>query len=114
MKKVVAAILFFASSTLAFAQEEPNIPSQGFPMQTITMCDTVEKMHEVLTKYGEMPMVEGKGSFFVQGGQQLLGQMQFWYNAETKSYSVTLSNGQFMCLVTSGTELAPAMPEANL
>lgn len=107
MNKVVAAILFLCSATLASAQETPEVPSRGFPMQTFTMCDTVDKMIAVLQNYDEVPMIKGQGSMFVQGGQQLLGEMMFWYNQETKSFTITLSNGQFMCMLTSGKDLEP-------
>ena len=118
MKQVVAAILFFLGSiTLAGAQETPTpipTPPQGFPLQTFVMCDTKEAMHEVLNKYGEYPIVEGQGTFFVQGGQVLQGTMQFWGNTETKSFTVTIDNGQFMCMLTNGKDLKPVVPEATL
>lgn len=104
MKKVVAAILIFAWSTVASAQESEQ---RGFPMPTVTMCDSAANMTGVLSKYDEVPMLRGEGSMFSTDGQQLTGEMQFWYSAANMTYTVTISNGQIMCMLTSGRALEP-------
>ena len=115
MMKVVAAILIFLGlTTMGTAQETPQLPQQGFPIQSFVMCDSKEEMIKVLKKYGEVPVIQGDGSIFVQNGQQLLGVMTFWSNHETMSYTVTLDNGSFMCMLTSGKDIKPAIPEATL
>lgn len=98
------------------AQEQTPIPQQGFPMPMSATCDTTDKMTDVIfNKYGEQPLANGKGSIFAANGQQLLGTMTYWVNAVTGTFSVTITNGQIMCLVMMGSDFAPApIPGKNL
>jgi len=101
---LLASGLAILTTVSVSAQEQtPTIPPQGFPMQTFVMCDSVEKMESVLKRYGETPMVQGQGSFFMSNGQQLSGMTQFWFNNETKTFTVTIKNNGYMCMLTSGT-----------
>ena len=62
----------------------------------------------IYNKYGEQPLANGKGSIFSGNGQQLLGTMTYWLNAETGTFSVTITNGDIMCLVMMGNDFEPA------
>lgn len=113
---LLASGLAILSTLSVSAQEQTPIPQLGFPMPTTTTCDTSEKMVDVIyNKYGEQPLANGKGSIFSANGQQLLGTMTYWVNAETGTFSVTITNGQIMCLVMMGSDFAPAsIPGKNL
>jgi len=110
--KMLAALLLVLGLAIShpqtsFAQE----PTQetGLPMMTIITCDTIDKMTEVLAeKYKEVPVVEGTGTIFSQQGQIIDGKMTFWANIDKGTYSVTIDNGQLMCLVINGIKMAPA------
>ena len=91
------------------AQEQTPTPQTGFPMPTMTTCDTTDKMVDVIyNRYGEEPLANGKGSIFAQSGQNLLGTMTYWVNSETRTFSVTITNGDIMCLVIMGNDFEPA------
>jgi len=109
---LLASGLAILNALSVSAQEQtPTIPQTGFPMPTMATCDTSEKMVDVIyNKYGEQPLANGKGSIFSGNGQQLLGTMTYWLNAETGTFSVTITNGDIMCLVISGNDFEPAIP----
>jgi len=114
---LLASGLAILNALSVSAQEQtPTIPQTGFPMPTMSTCDTSEKMVDVIyNKYGEQPLANGNGSLFHQNGQQLLGSMTYWVNAETGTFSVTITNGPIMCLVMMGKDFAPApIPGKNL
>ena len=113
--KTLTAILLASGlailNTLSVSAQEqtPTPPQQGFPMPTMTTCDTSEKMVDVIyNKYGEQPLANGNGSLFHQNGQLLAGVMTYWVNAKTGTFSITVTNGQLMCLVMMGNGFKPA------
>ena len=106
---LLASGLAILNALSVSAQEQT--PQQGFPMPTMATCDTSEKMIDVIyNQYGEQPLANGKGSIFSVNGQQLLGTMTYWLNAETGTFSVPITNGDIMCLVISGNDFEPAIP----
>ena len=109
---LLASGLAILNALSVSAQEQtPTIPQTGFPMPTMATCDTSEKMVDVIyNQYGEQPLANGKGSIFSGNGQQLLGTMTYWLNAETGTFSVTITNGDIMCLVMMGNDFEPAIP----
>jgi|DEB0MinimDraft_6_1074348.scaffolds.fasta_scaffold20561_6 hypothetical protein len=114
---LLASGLAILNALSVSAQEQtPTIPQTGFPMSTMVTCDTSEKMADVIyNKYGEQPLATGKGSIFSGNGQLLVGTMTYWINAETRTFSLTITNGEIMCLVLMGNEFEPApIPGKNL
>ena len=114
---LLASGLAILNALSVSAQEQtPTIPQTGFPMPTMATCDTSEKMVDVIyNKYGEQPLANGKGSIFAANGQMLVGTMTYWINAETGTFSITITNGQLMCLVMMGSDFEPApIPGQNL
>ena len=106
---LLASGLAILNALSVSAQEQTPLPQQGFPMPTMATCDTSAKMVDVIyNKYGEQPLANGKGSIFAPNGQQLLGTMTYWINAETGTFSVTITNGDIMCLVMMGSDFEPA------
>ena len=106
---LLASGLAILNALSVSAQEQtPTTPQSGFPMPTIATCDTMEKMLAVIVdKYEEMPLISGEGSVIHQNGQMMTGTMTLWTNFETSSFSVTLDNGNLMCLVSMGNKLFP-------
>ena len=88
--------------------QTPTTPQTGFPMPTIATCDTTEKMLAVIVdKYEEVPLISGEGYVIHQNGQMMTGTMTLWTNFKTSSFSVTLDNGNHMCLISMGNKLFP-------
>jgi hypothetical protein len=106
---LLASGLAILNALSVSAQEQtPTIPQTGFPMPTIATCDTTEKMLSVIVdKYEEMPLISGEGSVIHQNGQMMTGTMTLWTNFKTSSFSVTLDNGNLMCLISMGNKLFP-------
>jgi hypothetical protein len=113
---LLASGLAILTTLSVSAQEQTPTPQQGFPMSTLATCDTTQKMTDVIyNKYGELPLANGKGSIFAANGRLLIGTMTYWLNAETGTFSVTITNGELMCLVIMGDTFEPApMPGKNL
>jgi len=104
---LLASGLAILNALSVSAQEQT--PNNGFPMPTMAQCDSSEKMVDVIyNKYGEQPLANGKGSIFAANGQMLVGTMTYWINAETGTFSITITNGQLMCLVLMGSDFEPA------
>lgn len=85
----------------AVSQEQS---STAVTIQTTVVCDLAEKMSDVLTKqYNEIPYASGKGVMVV-GTTALQGDLLIWGNVNTKTFSVTVSNQDKMCMIINGTE----------
>jgi len=106
---LLASGLAILNALSVSAQEQtPTTPQTGFPMPTIATCDTTEKMLSIIVdKYEEMPLISGEGSVIHQNGQMMTGTMTLWTNFKTSSFSVTLDNGNLMCLISMGNKLFP-------
>lgn len=106
---LLASGLAILNALSVSAQEQtPTTPQTGFPMPTIATCDTTEKMLSIIVdKYKEMPLISGEGSVIHQNGQMMTGTMTLWTNFKTSSFSVTLDNGNLMCLISMGNKLFP-------
>ena len=106
---LLASGLAILNALSVSAQEQtPTTPQPGFPMLTIATCDTTEKMLAVIVdQYEEVPLISGEGSVIHQNGQMMTGTMTLWTNFKTSSFSVTLDNGNLMCLISYGNKLFP-------
>ena len=111
MKMLIAKLLVLglALSNPQLLSAEETTQGTSLPILTLITCDTVDKMTGVLAeKYSEVPVVEGTGTIFSQQGQIIDGKMTFWANIDKGTYSVTIDNGQLMCLVINGIKMSPA------
>ena len=106
---LLASGLAILNALSVSAQEQtPTTPQTGFPMPTIATCDTTEKMLSIIVdKYEEVPLISGEGSVIHQNGQMMTGTLTLWTNFKTSSFSVTLDNGNLMCLISMGNKLFP-------
>ena len=103
MKKLltaIAAILLLPNSL--FAQSPPK----AIPLPIMIQCGSTDFTIRLLKgKYKENPIALGEGQIIRPNGEPVRGQMLFWHNPQTQTFSVTISFGKndiMTCLIMNG------------
>ena len=82
----IVAFLFCLTSTIANAET--------FQINRAIVCDKIEEVIKLVKKYGEKPIWQGKNN---QGLQTVLT-----LNAQTKTWSLLLTDGELACILDAG------------
>jgi hypothetical protein len=112
--------LLILISLLLFAQpinaEEPQ-PSRIFStLPAMVDCGSPENVSAFLEEYGEKEMAIGKSIIRTPQGAVLTGDMSFYFNPETTSYSIVvkLLDANMWCIMNLGSEFAPYVDAEKL
>lgn len=95
----------------ALADLNHKTQSQPPPVTFIplaTPCGSIPLDETYLEKFGEIGMLEGEASIYLDPTRALNGTMRMYVNPETKTFTVVFSIGEEMyCMIVSGKELRP-------
>jgi hypothetical protein len=108
---IVLALLLFAQPINA--QETPRIFTT---LPAMVDCGTGENVSAFLEEYGEQEMAIGKSIIRTPQGTVLTGDMSFYFNPETTSYSIVvkLLEANMWCIMNLGSEFAPYIDAEKL
>jgi hypothetical protein len=103
MKTLLMSFIGLCIATTVAAQEPPRDLNFAFTAP----CDELLPMAQVIKKYGERPLVSGKGTVRHITGQVLAGTVTLWLEPSGKSFSLSFDNGQMACMLATGKEMYP-------
>jgi hypothetical protein len=108
---IVLALLLFAQPINA--QETPRIFTT---LPAMVDCGSGENVSAFLEEYGEQEMAIGKSIIRTPQGTVLTGDMSFYFNPETTSYSIVvkLLEANMWCIMNLGSEFAPYIDAEKL
>jgi hypothetical protein len=104
MKTLLMSLIGICIATAVAAQQPPNDVNFAFTAP----CDELVPMAQVIKKYGELPLVSGKGQVRHITGQILAGTITLWLEPSGKSFSLSFDNGQMACMLATGKEMYPS------
>lgn len=99
MKTLLALALVLIAGT---ATAQDNETPTAVTTQMTIVCDDADKMSDVLVdQYSEVPYASGTGVMVI-GTTALQGEVLIWGNVTSKTFSVTISNQEKMCMLING------------
>lgn len=103
---ILIALFLFA---LPLHAEENQAPRIFTTLPAMVDCGSAENVSTFLEQYGEQEMAIGKSIIRTPQGTVLPGDMSFYFNPETTSYSIVvkLIETNMWCIMNLGSEFAP-------
>ena len=88
----------------------PEIP-QVYYLPSIIDCGSPEAIWSIISRFGEVPFVEGETVLKRPDGVIMLAKMTMYFNQETGTYSTVAKfpGDSFWCIINSGAKLRPAI-----
>lgn len=110
---IVFALLLFAQPIKAEESQPPRIFTT---LPAMVDCGSGENVSAFLEEYGEQEMAIGKSIIRTPQGTVLTGDMSFYFNPETTSYSIVvkLLESNMWCIMNLGSEFAPYVDAEKL
>ena len=110
---IVISLLLFA---LPLHAQENQAPRIFTTLPAMVDCGSAENVSAFLEEYGEKEMAIGKSIIRTPQGVVLTGDMSFYFNPETTSYSVVIKllDTNMWCIMNLGSEFAPYVDAEKL
>jgi hypothetical protein len=105
----IAIIILGLFATLVQAQETPR-DTEVLTLPTTFECDQTDKLFDqIFEKYGEQPFAVGKTIVYASRTEEMSrGDMAFWINPKTMTWTITVSfTDGVSCITSSGSSLTP-------
>ena len=106
---LVVAFFFCLTTTITLAQEEGQPQPQSYVNPKIP-CNSWDSISQALvTQYQEVPVAEGTSALTMQDDAVIGGELVFFVNKDTLTYSVVLhfEKEQMGCIVGAGEDFGP-------
>lgn len=107
-------VSFILVSSATFAQETPNREDEQGQIRFMKLpgmvdCSEPAMVDAFLSRYGEIQVAQAKSFIQTPDGTLLEGDLAFYANPETYSYSVVVQFDEIglWCIVNTGTEFKP-------
>tara|TARA_B110000285_G_scaffold109391_1_gene124167 strand:+ start:9257 stop:9631 length:375 start_codon:yes stop_codon:yes gene_type:complete len=114
MKNLIIPVLLGMLVVSIEAAAQPAMPKDKIYQVPISIpCGSKKLITENLeTKFGEIPMAQGKGStIFLPSTKSVEGILRIWTNPSSWTFTITIESpvSDAMCILNVGTELEPVI-----
>ena len=107
---LLSCFLFVCSAGVTLAEEKKELPELYWTKKPI-QCGTIKDVLEVVTNFGETPLIKADGMTVDIDGSTSINRVVFGANKKTGSWTIIEINGPQACVIGAGRSFSIAVEQ---